>query len=196
MLVRVSAKELTALILDEERLRAERSDRKTWKSRVTGIEEFGPTHEQPQRRNTRPHRAQRADEEDAEYKLAIEASKYQEEEDRKKRQSRNGEPEDDDLAKAIKLSKEEEELRRRELEDQNAASLFDDDPIQTMQPTGFTQGYQQQTQVDWQGNPIDQSMQQQSTGYVGNMYTGQQGFQNQPTVYQNGVFSNGFPSQN
>lgn len=196
MLVRVSAKELTALILDEERLRAERSDRKTWKSRVTGIEEFGPTHEQPQRRNTRPHRAQRADEEDAEYKLAIEASKYQEEEDRKKRQSRNGEPDDDDLAKAIKLSKEEEELRRRELEDQNAASLFDDDPIQTMQPTGFNQGYQQQTQVDWQGNPIDQSMQQQPTGYIGNMYTGQQGFQNQPTGYQNGAFSNGFASQN
>jgi epsin len=193
LLVRVSAKELTALILDEERLRAERSDRKTWKSRVTGIEEFGPTHEQPQRRNTKPHRAQRADEEDAEYKLAIEASKYQEEEDRKKRQSRNGEPDDDDLAKAIKLSKEEEELRRRELEDQNAHSLFDDDPIQTMQPTGgFNQGYQQQPQVDWAGNPIDQSMQQQPTGYMGNMYTG---FQNQPTGYQNG-FSNGFQTQN
>merc|ERR1711977_411059 len=107
--VRVSAKELTSLILDEERLRAERSDRKNWKSRVTGIEEFGPQDHQPQRRATRPQRAQRADEEDAEYKLAIEASKYQEEE-RKKRQSRNGEPEDDDLAKAIKLSKEEEEL--------------------------------------------------------------------------------------
>lgn len=186
--VRVSAKELTSLILDEERLRAERSDRKSWKSRVTGIEEYGPV-ESPQRRNTRPHRAQRSDEEDAEYKLAIEASKYQEEEDRKKRQSRNGEPEDDDLAKAIKLSKEEEELRRRELEDQNATSLFDDDPIQTMQPTGgFNQGYQQQPQVDWAGNPIDQSMQQQPTGYMGNMYTG---FQNQPTGYQNG-FSNGF----
>jgi epsin len=191
--VRVSAKELTSLILDEERLRSERSDRKTWKSRVTGIEEFALPHEQPQRRNPRPHRAQRADEEDAEYKLAIEASKYQEEEDRKKRQSRNGEPEDDDLAKAIKLSKEEEELRRRQLEDQNAASLFDDDPIQTMQPTGgFNQGYQQQPQVDWAGNPIDQSIQQQPTGYnMGNMYTG---FQNQPTGYQNG-YSNGFGSQ-
>ena len=194
--VRVSAKELTSLILDEERLRAERSDRKTWKSRVTGIEEFagsGPS-EPPQRRNTRPHRAQRADEEDAEYKLAIEASKYQEEEDRKKRQSRNGEPDDDDLAKAIKLSKEEEELRRKELEDQNAHSLFDDDLIQTTQPTGgFNQGYQQQPQVDWAGNPIDQNMQQQQpTGYMGNMYTGQQQpFQTQPTGYQNG-YSNGF----
>ncbi|KAH7342988.1 ENTH domain-containing protein [Rhexocercosporidium sp. MPI-PUGE-AT-0058] len=194
--VRVSAKELTSLILDEERLRAERSDRKNWKSRVTGIEEFGPQeHQQPQRRATRPQRAQRADEEDAEYKLAIEASKYQEEEDRKKRQSRNGEPEDDDLAKAIKLSKEEEELRRRELEDQNATSLFGDDPIQTAQPTGFNQGYQQQTQVDWAGNPIDPNMQQQQTGYMNNMYTGyQQPQQQQPTGYQNG-YSNGFGAQ-
>ncbi|TVY21039.1 Epsin-1 [Lachnellula arida] len=185
--VRVSAKELTSLILDEERLRSERSDRKTWKSRVSGIEEFSRPHDEPQRRS-RPHRAQRADEEDAEYKLAIEASKFQEEEDRKRRQSRNGEPDDDDLAKAIKLSKEEEALRRRELEDQNAHSLFDDDPIQTAQPTG-NQGYQQQGQVDWSGNPIDPNMQQQPTGFMGNMYTGmpnqQTGFQN---GYQNGQF--------
>ncbi|CZS94507.1 hypothetical protein WAI453_008101 [Rhynchosporium graminicola] len=195
--VRVSAKELTSLILDEERLRAERSDRKNWKSRVTGIEEYGPQeHQQPQRRVTRPQRAQRADEEDAEYKLAIEASKYQEEEDRKKRQSRGGEPVDDDLAKAIKLSKEEEELRRRELEEQNAASLFDDDPIQTAQPTGFNQGYQQQTQVDWAGNPIDPNMQQQQTGYMNNMYTGYQQpqQQQQPTGFANG-YSNGFGAQ-
>ncbi|KAG9231099.1 ENTH domain-containing protein [Amylocarpus encephaloides] len=196
--VRVSAKELTSLILDEERLRAERSDRKNWKSRVSGLDEFqAPTSEPQSQRRTRPHRAQRADEEDAEYRLAIEASKYQEEEDRKKRQSRNGngEPDDDDLAKAIKLSKEEEELRRRELEDQNAASLFDDGPIQTAhqtaQPTGFNQGYQQQSQVDWSGNPIDPNMQQQPTGYVGNMYTGMPG---QQTGYHNG-FQNGFQPQ-
>jgi epsin len=187
---------LTSLILDEERLRSERSDRKTWKSRVTGIEEFASPHEQPQRRQTRPHRAQRADEEDAEYKLAIEASKYQEEEDRKKRQSRGGEPDDEDLAKAIKLSKEEEELRRRELEDQNAASLFDDDLIQTQPTSGFNQGYQQQPQVDWAGNPIDQGMQQHPTGYANNMYTGyNQGMQQQPTNgFQNG-YSNGFVPQ-
>ena len=180
---------MTSLILDEERLRSERSDRKTWKSRVTGIEEFAQPHDQPRR--TRQPRPQRADEEDAEYKLAIEASKYQEEEDRKKRASRAGEPDDDDLAKAIKLSKEEEELRRRELEDQNAHSLFDDDPIQTSQPTGFNQGYQQQSQVDWSGNPIDQNMQQQQTGYMNNYPTG---FQNQATGYQNG-YSNGFGAQ-
>ncbi len=183
------------MILDEERLRGERSDRKTWKSRVTSIEEFAQPHERTERRQQRPHRAQRADEEDAEYRLAIEASKYQEEEDRKKRQSRGGEPDDEDLAKAIKLSKEEEDLRKRELEEHNTTSLFDDDPIQTAQPTGFNQGYQQQTQVDWAGNPIDPNMQQQPTGYMGNMgnmYTG--GFPNQATGYQNG-YSNGFAQQ-
>lgn len=189
------------MILDEERLRAERNDRKTWKSRVTGIEEFasnegGGEPSSARRPRDRPQRAQRADEEDAEYKLAIEASKYQEEEDRKKRQSRGGDPDDDDLAKAIKLSKEEEELRRRELEDSNAHSLFDDSPVtaQPSQPqyTGFNQGYQQQGQVDWSGNPIDQNsmMQAQQTGF----YNQPTGFQPQPTGYQNG-FSNGFGQQ-
>lgn len=196
-LVRVSAKELTSLILDEERLRSERADRKSWKSRVQGLDDSAEApHERPARRE-RPQRAQRADEEDAEYKLAIEASKYQEEEDRKKRQSRgDGEPDDDDLAKALKLSREEEELRRRQLEDQNASSLFDDDPVPT-QPTGYNQGYQQQPAVDWSGNPVDQNMAQQPTGYGNSMYAQQTGFQTQPTGYQNAGYpgSNGFGSQ-
>ncbi|KAI1205021.1 ENTH-domain-containing protein [Annulohypoxylon truncatum] len=186
--VRVAAKELTALILDEERLRAERSDRKTWKSRVTGIEEFGsdgPT--VPQQRRPRPRRHS-DDEEDAEYRLAIEASKQQEEEDRRKRESRQGNETDDDLAKAIKLSKEEEERRRRELEETNASSLFDDDPVPSTapQPTGMNMGYQQGSNVDWLGNPIDQNqmMQPQPTGYMNNAYTG----------YPQNGYSNGFNS--
>ncbi|OTB03613.1 hypothetical protein M426DRAFT_12331 [Hypoxylon sp. CI-4A] len=196
--VRVAAKELTALILDEERLRAERSDRKTWKSRVTGIEEFseGPT--VPAQRRQRPRRHS-DDEDDAEYKLAIEASKYQEEEDRKKRASHPGGEDDDDLAKAIKLSKEEEERRRRELEENNASSLFDDDPqpSNVPQPTGMNMGYQQGSNVDWLGNPIDQNQmmqqqqqqQQQPTGYVNNAYTGYPA-----NGYSNG-FNNGFQPQ-
>lgn len=179
------------MIIDEERLRSERSDRKSWKSRVTGIEEFQSSYDAPSTprkdRRERAPRPQRADEEDAEYKLAIEASKYQEEEDRRKRESRQGEPDDDDLAKAIKLSKEEEELRRRELEEQNAASLFDDTPAQQMQPTGYNQGYQQGGAIDWSGNPIDQ----QQTGYPNYNQTG---FGAQPTGYQNG-FPNGFGAQ-
>lgn len=194
----MSAKELTSLILDEERMRAERSDRRNWKSRVTGIEESARPTDEPRR--NRPHRAQRADEEDTEYRLAIEASKQQEEEDRRKRESRGaggggGEPDDDDLAKALKLSREEDELRKRELEEQNAASLFDDDPIQVAQPTGFNQGYQQQPAVDWSGNPVDPNMllqqqqqQQQPTGYVNAYNTG---FQPQQTGFP-ANYSNGF----
>ena len=199
--MRVSAKELTSLVLDEERLRTERSDRKTWKSRVTGIEEFGPqgsgygggSGEQlnsPQRRRNERRKQNATDEEDAEYKLAIEASKYEAEEDRKRRNTSTEPPLDDDLAKAIKLSKEEEELRRRELEESNAASLFDDTPApssQQPQYTGFNQGYQQQGAVDWFGNPVDQQPQQpQSTGYLNNAYSQPTGFQNQQTGFQNG----------
>ncbi|KAI0022796.1 hypothetical protein F4780DRAFT_769495 [Xylariomycetidae sp. FL0641] len=185
--VRVAAKELTALILDEERLRAERSDRKTWKSRVTGIEEFAPpgvTVPQERRQRRRPS----DDEDDAEYRLALEASKYQEEEDRRKREGRGGGgEEDDDLAKAIKLSQEEDERRKRELEEQNASSLFDLDSTPTNnvpQPTGMNMGYQQGSNVDWAGNPIDQnqSLQVQPTGYMNPAYTG----------YPNG-YANGFP---
>ncbi|CAJ2505065.1 Uu.00g124590.m01.CDS01 [Anthostomella pinea] len=197
--VRVAAKELTALILDEERLRAERNDRKTWKSRVTGIEEFAPEGATvPANRRQRP-RPQSADEDDTEYQLALEASRAQEEEDRRKREGRQGGSsgagagveDDDDLAKAIKLSREEDERRRRELEESNSSSLFDDDPAPSSvpQPTGMNMGYQQGSNVDWLGNPIDQNqmMQQQPTGYMNNAYTGfpnngyQNGFQQQQT---------------
>ncbi|KAL2266103.1 hypothetical protein VTJ83DRAFT_5455 [Remersonia thermophila] len=187
--VRVAAKELTALILDDERLRAERADRRSWKSRVHGLEEYAPQQSEPRRPEPPRQRPQRSynDEEDLEYRLAIEASKAQEEEDRKKRESRQANEEDDDLAKAIKLSKEEEERRRRELEETNAASLFDDTPTPTAQPqfTGFNQGYQQGSAVDFFANPIDPNqMQMQPTGY------GYAGFQAQPTGL-NG-YSNGF----
>jgi epsin len=157
---------------------------------VTGLEEYAPQHSEPTRptrSRTRPY----SDDEDAEYRLAIEASKHQEEEDRKKRESRTTvATEDDDLAKAIKLSKEEEDRRRRELEDSNASSLFDDDLIQTTQPqyTGFNQGYQQGSAVDFFANPIDQNQPQtQQIGYLASAYTGypqqQTGF---PTNYSAG----------
>lgn len=185
----MAAKELTSLILDEERLRAERSDRKSWKSRVTGLEEYAPQHAEPSApRRQRERRPQRDDEDDAEYKLALEASKYQEEEDRKKRESRRPDDDDDDLAKAIKLSQEEEERRRREREDNTPNLLFDDEPSQpstSNQPqfTGFNQGYQQGNQVDFFANPVEQNqMMNQPTGFMNNAYTGYQ--QPQPTGFQ------------
>lgn len=183
--------------MDEERLRAERADRKSWKSRVTGIEEYPGAREgtntgegSNRRQQDRDQRRQRrTEEEDLELRLALEASKNEAEEE-KKRRSRNAAPEtDDDLAKAIKLSKEEEELRRRELEQTNADLLFGDAPAQptSYQPTGNNQGYQQQGQVDWFGNLVDQNQQQpQNTGFLNNAYSQPTGMQAQQTGYQNG----------
>lgn len=183
--MRISAKELTSLIIDEERLRAERADRKSWKSRVSGIndhgEDFGESsHPSPRR----PQRQPNEDDGDLEMRLALEASRNEMEEDKKRRQSQGHAGDDDDLAKAIRLSQEEEELRRRELEDQNAQSLFDDGPVQPQQPqfTGWNQGYQQGGAVDLFGNPVYQQ-QPQNTGFLDNAYSQnypqQTGFQNQ-----------------
>lgn len=184
----MSAKELTSLILDEERLRYERQHRQAWKSRVRGLDEVAPGDygiEEGRRRRERPNRNN--EEDDLEYRLALEASKNEAEEDRKRREQggRSG-PDDDDLAKAIKLSREEEDLRRRELEDNNAQSLFDDAPAQANQPqsTGWNQGYQQQGAVDWFGNPVDQQ-QPQSTGFLNNAYAQPSAPQNQQTGFQN-----------
>lgn len=195
--MRVAAKELTSLILDEDRLRNERSDRKLWKSRISNIDDGvqGIAGGEPPRRPDRRERRNRPnDEEDAEYRLAIEASKHEAEEEKRRRENAAGDAEDDDdLAKAIRLSKEEEELRKRELEESNAASLFDDTPVQPApaQPTGFNQGYQQQGAVDWFGNPVDQQ-QPMSTGFLNNQYSQPTGFPQQPTGYVNGFQPTGF----
>ena len=197
--------------MDEERLRAERADRKSWKSRVTGIEEYGGGHHgqmpgaethrrqrEPEREGRRP---KRETEEDLELRLALEASKNEAEEEKKRRERQVAEAaDDDDLAKAIKLSKEEEELRRKELEQSNADLLFGDAsaPAAAYQPTGNNQGYHQQGAVDWFGNLVDQNQQQpqqqpQTTGYLENPYGQPTGMQPQPTGFQNGYGGyNGF----
>jgi epsin len=212
MAVRVSAKELTALILDEERLRAERKDRKSWKSRVTGIDDYdpdiGPSAPKTPKKTERRNKV--TDDDDLEMRLAIEASKNEAEEDARRRANKGPQsaPDDDDLAKAIKLSKEEEELRRRELEEANANSLFDDTPSQpaAAQPTGWNQGYQQQPTVDWFGNVIDAQAPQQ-TGYLqqggysngfGGMNPQMTGYMAQPLQQQNTAFhmNNPYAQQN
>jgi epsin len=197
--VRMAAKELTSLIMDEERLRAERADRKTWKSRVTGIEDYpGGGHQGPHNgegshrggRDREPRRNRRTEEEDLELRLALEASKNEAEEEKKRRErNTTNDGNDDDLAKAIKLSKEEEELRRKELEQTNADLLFGETTAQpsAYQPTGNNQGYQQQGQVDWFGNLVDQNQQQpQNTGFLNNAYSQPTGVQGQQTGFQNG----------
>lgn len=187
----MAAKELTALVLDEDRLRSERSDRKLWKTRVSGLDDGIGGGGEPSRRE-RIRRPRRDDEDDTEYRLAIEASKVEAEEERKRRAKDSNLEDDEDLAKAIKLSREEEELRKRELEESNAHSLFDETPAQ-VQPTGFNQGYQQQGAVDWFGNPIN-VQQPMTTGFLNNQYAQQTGFQGQPTGMAN-PYMNGYQQQ-
>lgn len=180
--------------MDEDRLRSERSDRKLWKSRVSGLDDYQPQGYEPPRRADRPRR-RNPDDEDTEYQLAIEASKAEAEDERRRRQKAIEAAEDDhDLERAIRLSKEEEELRKRELEESNAQSLFDDAPVQAAPPqaTGYNQGYQQQNAVDWFGNPIN-AQQPMTTGYLNNQYAQATGFQSQPTGMTNG-YANGYGS--
>lgn len=183
--------------MDEDRLRSERSDRKLWKTRVSGLDDFQSFgNEPPPPRVDRRDRRRQPDEEDTEYRLAIEASKAEAEDERRRRNKEAmASEEDQDLAKAIKLSREEEDLRKRELEESNAQSLFDDSfPAQTQpQPTGYNQGYQQQGAVDWFGNPIN-PQQPLTTGYLNNQYAQPTGFTNQPTGMPNG-YTNGFQGQ-
>jgi epsin len=168
-------------------LRAERQNRGQWKSRVIGLNtenelDNGAPAENPRRKERR--QPAEGDENDLEYRLALEASKNEAEAEAARRaKSSHGQETDEDLAKAIKLSKEEEELRKRQLQDQQGDLLFDDSPAQAAQPTGFNQGYQQQAAVDWYGNPVQQQ-QPQPTGYLNNAYSQPTGMQPQQTGYQ------------
>jgi epsin len=201
--VRSKAKELTALLQDDERLRQERANRSNMQSRLNSGRRnsnlgspVDGKHPQ-RRRNTRRD----GQDDDDEMRRAIEASKRQADEDEKKRQAAAGEN-DEDFAKAIKLSKEEEELRKSRLEEQNTNLLFDDtwdQPAPQPQPV-----YQQQQQVDFWGNPIDMSAQQQlqqSTRYLQNVYSQPTGFAPQQTGFippqsTSNEYNNGFNSNN
>ncbi|SCU89197.1 LADA_0E14180g1_1 [Lachancea dasiensis] len=129
-IVRVKARELTSLLLDDERLREER---------------------QLRQRDRRPRRRRTPDMDD-DLQRALEESKLtaeQEEEDRRRRYEMYDNS-NDDLQTAIQLSKEEEELKRlRELQRQQ----------QMQQAQGEMFGYGQQPQqpalyYDVFGNPI------------------------------------------
>ncbi|KAF3196672.1 hypothetical protein TWF106_003399 [Orbilia oligospora] len=205
--VRIAAKELTGLILDEERLRNERKDRKSWKARVAGLDEGISSEgshnqkEQQQHARRRQQRPARNDDEDLEYRLAIEASKNLAEEEAAKKRTRNNEAEDDDLEKAIRLSKEEEEQRQRELEQTNENTLFDENPTPTQ-----SQPSQQPPQQNWQqGQPVDlfgNPIQSQQTAFLSNVYSQQPGldqpqYGQQPGGYVQGPVATGWgvPSQ-
>src|ERR1700736_3594712 len=112
--VRAKAKELTALLQDDERLRTERANRSTMTERLNSGRRnnglgspVGTTHPQ-RRRNTNTRRGD--DENDDDMRRAIEESKRQADEDEKKRNAGVGE--DDDIARELKVTREEGDLEK------------------------------------------------------------------------------------
>ncbi len=184
--VRIKAKDITALLMDEERLRNERKNRSYMKNRFDNEENIAPT---PNRRPNRRGSARRANGEE-EMQQAIEESKRQAEQDNQRRSQRVGD--EDELAKAIKLSKEEDESRQREVEANSSNLLFDDYandqqdqlPQHQQQQQQQYQPYQQQQQVDFFGNPVYDNIAPQSTGYLQNVYSQPTGYQAYPTNEQ------------
>lgn len=172
--VRQKAKDITNLLQDEERLRAERRQRGAMRDRMLGNiadsglrgeEDFGAT---PEGRDRRAAGRNRDD--DEELQRAIQASMDSTADDDRRRSQRV--KEDDDLQKAIKLSEEEDAKRKQEQEDANATALFDD----SLQLNSNSQYGQQQQQpmgmmgtgyplVDMSNNGWNQGLQPQFTSY-------------------------------
>lgn len=152
--VRQKAKEITALLLDESRVRSLR--RQGSEPRRTDPDDFSDEVGRQRRANAS------RDAEDRELQRALEESRRMAEEDEARRKARKAD--DDDLARALELSREEEDERRRaaERDAQKKESLIDLDgadagygvqpqftgynPYLQFQPTGFNPFFQVQMQ--------------------------------------------------
>ncbi|OLL24490.1 Epsin-1 [Neolecta irregularis DAH-3] len=186
--VRQKAKDITALLQDDERLRAERKNRTHMRGRLgqQSADDFLAMADRPKRTTSlrRPRTAVGRDDDDL--RKAMEESKRSAEEEARKRRSK--EQNDDELSRAIQLSKEEEELRLREQQERNANNFFDEALSPPPQPV--QQPYQQLDQVDFFGNPIHDPYAQrpQNTGFLDNVYS-------QPTGYYQQPLQPAFPQQ-
>lgn len=119
--VRQKAKDISNLLMDDERLRAERKSRAQMQERMTGrkpirqsgeVVAVGSSGTTPQLLRTPPAQSRNAKEEE-ELRLAIEESK-------RSLELVHTSTEDTDMQRAIKLSVEEEEKRRRAMLEQAA----------------------------------------------------------------------------
>lgn len=180
--VRQKAKDITNLLQDEDRLRAERRSRGAMRDRMLGnIANSGlrgegeDDFESPSRSESRPRPGKSRDE-DEDLKKAIEESKRMTRDEESKRAALS--QEEDDLRRAIRLSEEEDAKRKKEIEDANAKALFDDSqqvdlfsqqqqPQMPMMPTGGWPlvdagwGQQQQQQLQPQYTSYNPFLQQQ-----------------------------------
>ncbi|KAG7834735.1 hypothetical protein KL942_001640 [Ogataea angusta] len=149
-IIRVKAKELTALLRDDERLNQERelarqrmADRRTRRKNRMSPDE---------------------DEYDEALQKALEESRLTAEEEARRRRNQS----DESLEKAIQLSLEEEEMRKRN----NNLLDLDDNNTQPPQVFGYYPQGQDMGQIigyDMYGNPV-YANQQMNTGYLQNAY--------------------------
>ncbi|KAF9901343.1 hypothetical protein BX616_002287, partial [Lobosporangium transversale] len=110
--VRQKAKDITALLSDEARLKEERRSRNAMRDRMSGRtygDDHSPVYERPG-----------AIDDDRDLQRAIEESK------RTARESSQRKSEEDDIQKALELSMKEEEDRRKNVEKYNQLSLTED----------------------------------------------------------------------
>ncbi|KAG7885953.1 hypothetical protein KL938_000985 [Ogataea parapolymorpha] len=149
-IIRVKAKELTALLRDDERLNQERE---LARQKMTD------------RRTRRKNRmSPDEDEYDEALQKALEESRLTAEEEARRRRNQS----DESLEKAIQLSLEEEEMRKRN----NNLLDLDDNSTQPPQVFGYYPQGQEMGQIigyDMYGNPV-YANQQMNTGYLQNAY--------------------------
>lgn len=175
---------------------------------------YAPPPYRPPAGNTRPRRTE--EDVEMRLAIAASKAQAEEEDRKRQQQRlqhHSDSGEDEDLALAIKLSLEEED-RRKQVEaallfddfptvsqaeeqppiqvtawdQQPQNSSFDSIhmPFQTPQATGWNHGYQQQANVDWLGNSIDQR-QPLANGFFNQQY--------QPTGFGNAMQTNSNSSQ-
>ncbi|KAG7692301.1 hypothetical protein KL930_004934 [Ogataea haglerorum] len=167
-IIRVKAKELTALLRDDERLKQERE---LARQKMTD------------RRTRRKNRmSPDEDEYDEALQKALEESRLTAEEEARRRRNQS----DESLEKAIQLSLEEEEMRKRN----NNLLDLDDNNTQPPQVFGYYPQGQDMGQIigyDMYGNPV-YANQQMNTGYLQNVYQDMAMQQQQQQMYQQQLY--------
>ncbi|KAJ1303907.1 hypothetical protein OPQ81_008319 [Rhizoctonia solani] len=159
--VRQKAKDITNLLMDENRLREERRSRASMRDRMVrgGTGDFGADDDAENENRRRAQQMLGASrskntKEDDEMRRAIEASKRSLADE----QRRQGE--EQDLAKAIALSEQEEAARKRAL--QNSGALFDDQAGPGPSTNGTSGG---DLLIDFNAAPPQQPLQPQFTSF-------------------------------
>ncbi|GAA6049545.1 hypothetical protein JCM3770_000840 [Rhodotorula araucariae] len=160
--VRQKAKDITNLLLDENRMRSQRASRKDMRNRMAG--QPPERDERMPRERERPSRASpplNGGGTDADFQAAIEASKRSAEDEARRTRA------DFDLEEAMRLSREEEERRQRELAASGGGNLFDEQQQRANALIDMDAPAVQPQQTGWMSfNPYQAQQQQQMEEYM------------------------------